>query len=125
VIVNDHGGGNVDAFYMYFYAYNWGGIVLGQMVDDHMGDWYAALILKADSNWNYPGNIPWFAFRTKNLLLSGSANTLLAKLLHMIAWKSKASDQLSTPVMAAMPTMQRVAPTITPSQAWIYQGKDL
>jgi len=39
IIVNDHGNGNVDAFYMYFYAYNWGGIIFGQDVDDHVGDW--------------------------------------------------------------------------------------
>ena len=37
VITNDRGGGELDAFYMYFYAYNWGGIVLGSFVDDHVG----------------------------------------------------------------------------------------
>lgn len=37
IIVNDHGNGNVDAFYMYFNAYNWGGRFLGQDVDDHVG----------------------------------------------------------------------------------------
>jgi hypothetical protein len=29
VIVNDKGNGNVDAFYMYFYSFDWGGIVAG------------------------------------------------------------------------------------------------
>ena len=38
IIVNDHGGGLVDVFYMYFYAFNWGGILLGlQEVDLHVG----------------------------------------------------------------------------------------
>ena len=39
VIVNDRGNGLVDAFYMYFYAYNWGGRILGQEVGNHVGDW--------------------------------------------------------------------------------------
>ncbi|TAQ87001.1 hypothetical protein B7494_g4676 [Chlorociboria aeruginascens] len=39
IIVCDYGNGTVDAYYMYFYAYNWGGKVAGLNFDDHVGDW--------------------------------------------------------------------------------------
>lgn len=37
IIVNDHGNGNVDVFYMYFYAYNWGGVYFSLELGDHVG----------------------------------------------------------------------------------------
>jgi hypothetical protein len=39
IIVNNHGNGSVDAFYMYFYAYNLGNTVFFQELGDHIGDW--------------------------------------------------------------------------------------
>ncbi|KAF2157363.1 hypothetical protein K461DRAFT_250310 [Myriangium duriaei CBS 260.36] len=39
IITVNKGNGIVDAFYMYFYAYNWGGKLLGIEVGDHVGDW--------------------------------------------------------------------------------------
>ncbi|KAH8712234.1 hypothetical protein GQ44DRAFT_762697 [Phaeosphaeriaceae sp. PMI808] len=39
IVVVDKGEGIVDAFYFYFFAFNWGGIVLGKQLGDHVGDW--------------------------------------------------------------------------------------
>ncbi|KAL8945730.1 MAG: hypothetical protein Q9222_007771, partial [Ikaeria aurantiellina] len=44
IITNDRGNGRLDAFYMYFTAYNWGGRLLGSDVDEHVGDWEHNLI---------------------------------------------------------------------------------
>lgn len=47
VIVNDKGNGDVDAFYMFFYTYNWGGEVLGLSslnFGNHVGDWEHIMI---------------------------------------------------------------------------------
>lgn len=39
VIIAEKDQGIIDAFYLTFYAYNWGGIVLGQNLGNHVGDW--------------------------------------------------------------------------------------
>ena len=39
VIVNNHGGGLVDFYYMYFYGWNQGTIVLGADYGNRLGDW--------------------------------------------------------------------------------------
>ncbi|KAG8534225.1 uncharacterized protein KY384_001069 [Bacidia gigantensis] len=49
VIVNDHGSGLVDAFYMYFYAFDFGGVYFGQQVGNHVGDWEHTMVRFQDA----------------------------------------------------------------------------
>ena len=37
--MTDHGSGNTDVFYFYFYAYNEAPAVFGQEIGTHVGDW--------------------------------------------------------------------------------------
>ena len=39
VIINDHGKGMVDVFYLYFYSYNLGSKAFGKNRGNHVGDW--------------------------------------------------------------------------------------
>lgn len=44
IIVNDHGNGLVDAIYMYFYAFDMGPNVTGQVLGNHVGDWEHSMV---------------------------------------------------------------------------------
>lgn len=44
VVVNDHGGGLVDVFYLYFYAFDFGGIYFGFNIGNHVADWEHTMV---------------------------------------------------------------------------------
>jgi hypothetical protein len=69
IIVNDHGSGLVDVFYMYFYAYNLGNTVLFHELGDHIGDWEHNMIRFQDGApqdvwYSQHGNGEAFTYRT-------------------------------------------------------------
>lgn len=57
IIINDKGNGQVDAFYMYFYAFNYGTTVLGQLIGNHIGDWEHTMLRFQDGKPTYM----WFS----------------------------------------------------------------
>lgn len=82
IIVVDKGDGLVDAYYMYFYAFNWGGIVLEKNLGNHVGDWFVC-------NFYIPtklrlttttGNTQWSASKMGCQRQFGILNMLQAKL---------------------------------------------
>jgi hypothetical protein len=48
IIVDDHGDKTVDAFYFYFYAFDYGGHYVNQDIGNHIGDWEHNMIRFVD-----------------------------------------------------------------------------
>jgi hypothetical protein len=76
IIINDHGSGNVDVFYMYFYAYNLGNTVFWQELGDHIGDWEHNMIRFKDGLpqavwYSQHGNGQAFTYETVQKFQSG------------------------------------------------------
>ncbi|KAJ5063897.1 hypothetical protein J3E72DRAFT_395760 [Bipolaris maydis] len=90
IIVNDKGNGNVDAFYMYFYAYNYGGEVLGWKqlnFGNHVGDWEHTMVRFSNGQ---PTAI-WFSQHANGQAFRYSAVERDAAGIRPIAYSSKGS----------------------------------
>lgn len=82
IIVNDHGSGHVDAFYMYFYAFNFGPPVLGQNVGNHVGDWEHTMVRFLNGK---PQAI-WFSQVSKPLVPLRSFQDMILSSLLACVW---------------------------------------
>lgn len=93
IIVNDHGDGMVDAFYMYFYAFNFGGIYFGFNVGNHVGDWEVrrnlSKELQVDDRILILNSTTWSDFRTALRRRCGTASTPKGRLSHTTRSRSR------------------------------------
>ncbi|PBP24049.1 hypothetical protein BUE80_DR005137 [Diplocarpon rosae] len=87
IIVNDRGNGSVDAFYMYFYAYNQGNNVFFQELGDHIGDWEHNMIRFED---NKP-QMMWFSQHGNGQAFTYKSVEKMSKSMRPISYSAKGS----------------------------------